>query len=52
MPQLLLDALVDLVAVATHADTGRVLGSKRVGVRVHVSQRDLSTGTGFASIAI
>ncbi|MGX5682741.1 DUF222 domain-containing protein [Schumannella luteola] len=50
VPQLLLDALVDLITVATHADTGRVLGSKRVGVRVHVSQRDLSTGTGFASI--
>lgn len=50
VPQLLLDALVDLITVATHADTGRVLGSKRVGVRVHVSHRDLTTGTGFASI--
>jgi hypothetical protein len=50
VPQLMLDALVDLVKIATLADTGKVLGAKRVAVRVHVAERDLRRGSGPAFI--
>lgn len=46
--QLAVDALVDLVRVATLADTGTVLGAKRVAVRLHVTARDLERGEGAA----
>ena len=49
-PQLALDGLVELIRVATLADRGRVLGAKRVGVRVHVAERDLRRGAGVARI--
>lgn len=48
LQQLAVDALVDLVRVATLADDGRVLGARRVGVRVHVAERDLQRGEGAA----
>lgn len=48
IPQLLVDALVDIVALATRADPGKVFGSRRVGVRVHVTGKDLYAGVGFA----
>ncbi len=47
-PQLALDGLVELIRVATLADRGRVLGARRVGVRVHVAERDLRRGVGAA----
>lgn len=50
VPQLLVDALVDVVVLATKADRGAVLGARRVGLRVHVAERDLRTGEGFAQI--
>jgi hypothetical protein len=46
IPQLIVDALVDLVRVATLADDGRLLGARRVAVRVHVSERDLTRRAG------
>ena len=49
-PQLALDGLVELIRVATLADRGRVLGAKRVGVRVHVAEADLRRGAGAARI--
>ena len=48
LPQVTLDALVDLVRVATLADTGTVLGARRVGVRLHVTSNDLGRGAGAA----
>jgi len=50
IPQLMLDALVEITKLATLADTGKVLGKRRVGLRVHVAERDLRTGEGFAHI--
>lgn len=50
IPQLLLDALVDIVKLATLADTGAVLGARRTALRVHVAERDLRSGKGFARI--
>jgi hypothetical protein len=50
IPQLLADALVDLVRIATRADDGTVLGSRPVGVRILVTQRDLERGVGRAEI--
>jgi len=60
IPQLMVDALVDIVQLATKADTsttnsskaknGRLFGQRRIGVRVHIAQRDLATGDGFAHI--
>lgn len=50
VPQLLADALVDLIVLATKADRGTVLGARRIGLRVHVAERDLRTGEGFAQI--
>jgi len=50
IPQLLADSLVDLVRIATRADDGTVLGSRPVGVRVLVTQRDLQRGAGRAEI--
>ncbi len=48
IPQISVDALIDLVRLATLADTGAVLGAKRVAVRLHVTSRDLERGTGAA----
>lgn len=50
IPQLMLDALVDIVKFASLADPGKVLGARRVGVRLHVSGRDLVSGEGYAFI--
>ena len=70
IPQLMVDALVDIVQLATKADSstakgtkgntgtgttgtaksGRLFGQRRIGVRVHIAQRDLATGEGFAHI--
>ena len=53
IPQLMVDALVDIVQLAVRADrlNGHTLfGRKNPSVRVHVAQRDLSTGDGFAHL--
>ena len=44
--QLTLDALVEMVRIAGAADDGRVFGTRRPGVRVHVAQSDLSRDAG------
>lgn len=51
-PQLAVDALVEMVRIAGSADPGRVFGVRRPTVRVHVSARDLASGsdTGVASV--
>jgi len=48
--QLTVDALVELVRLATAADPGRVLGRRRPAVIVHVDARDLAAGDGSAWI--
>ncbi len=50
IPQLMVDALVDLVRVATLADDGALLGARRVAVRVHVSEKDLARRAGSAHL--
>jgi hypothetical protein len=46
IPQIMVDALVDLVRVATLADERKLLGSRRVAVRVHVKATDLARRAG------
>lgn len=41
IPQIMVDALVDLVKVASISGDRRLLGSRRVAVRVHVTEIDL-----------
>jgi hypothetical protein len=48
--QIALDALVDMVRIAAAADSGRVFGTHKPGVRVHVASRDLVRGAGIATI--
>lgn len=48
--QLALDALVEMVRIAGAADTGRVFGSRRPAVRVHVSLDAVETERGAAMI--
>lgn len=48
--QLAVDALVELVRVATAADPDRVFGRRRPAVVVHVDARDLAAGDGSAWI--
>jgi len=46
IPQVMVDALVDLVRVATLADERTLLGARRVAVRVHVTETDLARRAG------
>jgi len=46
--QLSLDALVQMVRIATTADAGRVFGVRQPAVRVHVTATDLKRGSGVA----
>ena len=48
--QLALDALVEMVRIAAAADTGRVFGTRKPSVRVHVTAADLARGTGAAHL--
>ncbi len=50
IPQLMVDALVDIVQLATKADSGALFGKRRIALRVHVAERDLRTGDGVAHI--
>jgi hypothetical protein len=44
--QLALDALVEMVRIASAADDGRVFGTRKPAVRVHVTAADLAHGAG------
>jgi hypothetical protein len=46
--QLAVDALVELVRIAAAVDKGRVFGTRRPSVRVHVTAADLARGAGAA----
>lgn len=48
--QLALDALIELVDVATRGDSAHILGSRRPEVRVLVTQRDLDARSGAGHI--
>jgi hypothetical protein len=48
--QIAVDALVEMIRIAGAADTGRVFGVRKPGVRVHVDSRDLETGEGYATV--
>jgi hypothetical protein len=48
--QLALDALVEMVRIAGAADTGRVFGTHKPAVKVHVALADLERRRGAASI--
>ncbi|MHC5794892.1 HNH endonuclease signature motif containing protein [Lacisediminihabitans sp. FW035] len=48
--QLSLDALVEMVRIAAFADDGRVFGTRKPAVRVHVTATDLARGTGVAHL--
>lgn len=48
--QLALDALVEMVRIAASVDTGRVFGTRKPSVRVHVTAADLSRGSGSAHV--
>lgn len=48
--QIAVDALVDMVRIAGAADEGRVFGVRKPAVRVHVDARDLTSGTGAATL--
>jgi hypothetical protein len=48
--QLAVDALVEMVRIAAAADTGRVFGTRKPSVRVHVDVTVLDSGRGAASI--
>jgi len=48
--RLALDALVEMVRIAASADNGRVFGTRRPSVRVHVTAADLARGTGVGCV--
>jgi hypothetical protein len=48
--QIAVDALVEMIRIAGAADTVRVFGVRKPGVRVHVDSRDLETGEGYATV--
>jgi hypothetical protein len=48
--QLSLDALVEMVRIAAAADTGRVFGTRKPSVRVHVTAADFARGAGVAHV--
>ena len=48
--QVMVDALVEIVAVATRAPSGRLFGQRKPSVKVLVTARDLAVGAGAAFI--
>ncbi|CAN5387018.1 hypothetical protein BH10ACT6_BH10ACT6_11700 [soil metagenome] len=48
--QLALDALVEMVRIAVAADTGRVFGTRKPAVRVHVTASDFASGVGAGHV--
>ncbi|CAN5286862.1 hypothetical protein BH11ACT5_BH11ACT5_14540 [soil metagenome] len=48
--QVMVDALVEIVAVATRAPSGKLFGQRKPSVRVLVTDRDLKSGQGVAFI--
>ncbi len=49
IPQMAVDALVDMVRIATFADAGTVFGGRRPAVQVLVAERDLHADVGVAN---
>ena len=47
--QILADALVAMIRLATDADPGTMFGSRRPAVRVIITKKDLTTGAGAAT---
>jgi hypothetical protein len=50
IPQMVVDALVDLVRIAGFADPGKMLGGRRPAVQLVVAERDLREGRDVANI--
>jgi hypothetical protein len=50
VPQIALDALVDMIRIATFADSGTVFGGRRPSVQVLVPERALRDGHGVANL--
>jgi hypothetical protein len=50
VPQIALDALVDMIRIATFADSGTVFGGRRPAVQVLVPERDLRAAHGVANL--
>lgn len=48
--QLALDAVVEMIRIAAAADTGRVFGTRKPSVRVHVTAADFARGAGVAHL--
>jgi hypothetical protein len=48
--QLTLDAVVEMIRIAGAADDGRLFGTRRPAVRVHVAQSDLAHDSGAAHL--
>jgi hypothetical protein len=48
--QLALDALVEMIRIAAAVDNGRVFGTRKPAVRVHVTAADLARGAGAAHL--
>ena len=48
--QLALDTLVEMIRIAAAADTGRVFGTRKPGVRLHATVADLDRRTGAGHI--
>ncbi len=48
--QLALDALVEMVRISIAVDNGRVFGTRKPSVRVHVTAADLAGGTGVGHV--
>ncbi len=48
--QLAADVLIDLIRIATEADPGTILGTRRAAVRVIVTERALATRTGHGQL--
>ncbi len=50
IPQMAVDALVDMVRIATYADSTAVFGGRRPAVQVLVAERDLRDAHGVANL--
>jgi len=49
--QLAFDAFIELIRLGMKADTGAILGSRKPGVHVYVTEADLRAGSGLGYIA-
>ncbi len=51
IPQMTVDALVDMIRIATFAESGTLFGGRRPSVQVLVAERDLHEANGIANLA-